>query len=74
MISTSPARSEYSVPVTPYITITDDADGNPWAIVHGFPIDAGIMDKLVAAWLLKAIVPPYAARRGYEDSDDWTLS
>ena len=67
-------RAETCIHVTPCIHLSDDANGNPWAIVYGFPIDAGIMDQLVAAWLAETIVPPYTARRGYEDSDDWTLS
>lgn len=67
-------RAETFIHVASYITITEDENGNPWVIVHGFPIDAGIMDKLVAAWLLKTVVPPYTVRRGYEDPEDWTLS
>ena len=67
-------RQSIKIQITPYITITEDENGNPWAIVHGFPIDAGIMDKLVSAWLFKTIVPPYTARRGYEDPQDWVVA
>lgn len=59
--------------VTPYITITEDKEGNPWAIVYGYPLAADIMDQLVAAWLLKTLAPPYTAQRGYEDPQDWVV-
>ena len=67
-------RAETCIHVTPCIHLSDDADGNPWAVVYGLHIPSDIMDRLVAAWLLKTIVPPYTARRGYEDPEDWTLS
>lgn len=66
-------RKSINIEVTPYITITEDENGNPWSIVHGFAIDADIMDQLVAAWLLKTLDPPYTARRGYEDPQDWVV-
>lgn len=51
------ALSEHGddIEVTPNITITEDAEGNPWAAVYGLYIAADIMDKLVSAWLLKTI-------------------